>query len=50
MAAAGSGLDRDHALSVATAAADAAGQMISEAFSKPKSVQHKGKVGASLKF
>ena len=45
-AAAGATLDLQHALSVATAAADAAGHMISEAFSKPKSVQHKGKVSS----
>jgi hypothetical protein len=39
-------LDLEHALSVARTAADAAGHMISEAFSKPKSVEHKGKVGS----
>lgn len=47
MAAGYAGLDPDHALSVATSAADAAGHMIREAFNQPKSVEHKGKVGFS---
>ena len=46
--ASGSTLDLEHALSVARTAADAAGHMISEAFSKPKSVEHKGKVGSMV--